>query len=126
MPTTNSWSTDRNPKKPLTRISKRVPGVHGKRSLERGWQKRFAQGLSKAWRRVGTGLAKGWQRVGGFPSTLQIFNSGNARLEERVCDSFEVGSALVLCCSLGTKDCGGAAATRLSGPRGPLATHSAL
>ena len=29
--------------------SKRVPGVHGKRGLERGWQKR----LTKGWRRVG-------------------------------------------------------------------------
>ena len=47
-------------KKPLTRISKPVPGVHGKRGLERGWQKRLAKG----WRKVGEGLAKGWRRVG--------------------------------------------------------------
>ena len=39
-------------KKPLTRVSKRVPGVHGKRGLERGWQKRLAE-------KVGEGLAKG-------------------------------------------------------------------
>ena len=42
-------------KKPLTRVSKRVPGVHGKRGLERGWKKRLAKG----WHRVGEGLAKG-------------------------------------------------------------------
>ena len=48
------------PKKPLTRVSKRVPGVHGERGLERGWQKRSAKG----WRKVGEGLAKGWHRVG--------------------------------------------------------------
>ena len=47
-------------KKPLTSVSKRVPGVHGKRGLERGWQKRLAKG----WRKVGEGLAKGWQRAG--------------------------------------------------------------
>ena len=55
-------------KKPLTRVSKRVPGVHGKRGLERGWQKRLAEKvgkrLAKGWRRVGEGLAKGWRRVG--------------------------------------------------------------
>ena len=45
------------PKKLLTNVSKRVPGVHGKRGLERGWQKR---------------LAKGWRRVSGFPCTLPI------------------------------------------------------
>ena len=50
-----TWS-----KKPLTSVSKRVPGVHGKRGLERGWQKRLAKG----WRKVGERLAKGWQRVG--------------------------------------------------------------
>ena len=42
-------------KKPLTSVSKRVPGVHGKRGLERSWQKRLAKG----WRKVGEGLAKG-------------------------------------------------------------------
>ena len=47
-------------KKPLTSVSKRVPGVHGKRGLERGWQKRLAKG----WRKVGEGLARGWRRVG--------------------------------------------------------------
>ena len=50
----------RTSKKPLTRVSKPAPGVHGKRDLERGWQKRLAKG----WRRVGEGLAKGWHRVG--------------------------------------------------------------
>ena len=56
-------------------VSKRVPGAHGKRGLERGWQKRLAKG----WRKVGEGLAKGLQRVGGglakgfsgFPCNLQ-------------------------------------------------------
>ena len=67
----------------LTSVSKRVPGIYGKRGLERGWQKRLAKG----WRRVGTGLAKGWRRVGGFPCTLQFRNSRGARLETLVCDS---------------------------------------
>ena len=52
------------PGKPLTRVSKPAPGVHAKRGLERGWQKRLAKG----WRKVGEGLAKGpakgWRRVG--------------------------------------------------------------
>ena len=62
-------------KNPLTRVSKPAPGVHGKRGMERGWQKRLAKG----WRRVGTGLAKGWRRVGkGFPCTLQFCNSRSA------------------------------------------------
>ena len=69
-------------KKPLTRVSKRVPGAHGKRGLERGWQK----GLAKGWRRAGEGLAKGWRRVSGFPCTLQFRNSRGARLETLVCD----------------------------------------
>ena len=48
----------------LTRVSKRVPGVHGKRGLERGWQRRLAKG----WRRVGEGLARGtWRRVALHP-----------------------------------------------------------
>ena len=76
-------------KKPLTRVSKRVPGVHGKR-LERvgrkGWQ-RVGERLAKGWQRVGEGLAKIWQRVGGFPCTLQFCNSRGARLEDWVCDS---------------------------------------
>ena len=83
--------------KPLTRVSKRVPGAHGERGLERGWQKRLAKGwrkvgerLAKGWRRVGTGLAKGWRRVGGFPCTLQFRNSRGARLETWVCDSMEI------------------------------------
>ena len=59
-------------KKPLPRVSKPVPGVHGQRGLERGWLKR---------------LAKGWRRVGGCPCTLQFRNSRGARLE--VCDSME-------------------------------------
>ena len=77
-------------KKPLTPVSKRVPGVHGKRGLERGWQKRLAKGwqkvgkgLTKGWHRVGEGLAKG-RRVSLHPPNLG--NSRNARLEERVCD----------------------------------------
>ena len=44
----------------------RAPGVHGKRGLERGWQKRLAKG----WRKVGEGSAKRRRRVGGFPCTL--------------------------------------------------------
>ena len=47
-------------KKPLTRVSERVSGVHGKTGLEMGWWKR----LTKGWRRVGEGLAMDWQRVG--------------------------------------------------------------
>ena len=81
------WLQPRHPlthsKKPLTRVSKRVPGVYGKRGLERGWQKRLAKG----WRKVGEGLAQGWRRVSGFPCTLQFRNSRGARLETRVCDS---------------------------------------
>ena len=52
--------------KPLTRVSKQVPGVHGKKGLERGWQKRLAEG----WRK----LAKVWRRVGRFlaPSNIAI------------------------------------------------------
>ena len=38
-----------NPKKPLTRVSKPVPGAHGKRGMEKR--------LAKGWRRVGEGLA---------------------------------------------------------------------
>ena len=76
-------------KKPLTRVSEPVPGVYGKRGLERGWQKRLAkcwrrvgERLAKGWHRVGEeGLAKGWQRVGGFPCTLQLCNSRDACLE---------------------------------------------
>ena len=34
------------PYKPLTRVSNWVPGVHGKRGLERGWQKRLGQNAS--------------------------------------------------------------------------------
>ena len=67
-------------KKPLTRVSKRVPGVYGKEGLKRGWQKRLAKG----WQRFGEGLAQGWRRVGGFPCTLQYCNFRSARLEEGV------------------------------------------
>ena len=49
-----------NPQKPLTCVSEPVPWAHGKSGLERGWQKRLAEG----WRRVGEGLAQGWRRVG--------------------------------------------------------------
>ena len=64
-------------KKPLTNVSKRVPGVHGWRGLEKGWQKRLAKG----WRKVGERLAKGWHRVGeglaGFlaPSNFAILEA---------------------------------------------------
>ena len=82
-------------KQPLTRVSKRVPGVYGKRGLERGCQKRLAkgwrrvgEGLAKGWRRVGEGLAKGRQRVGeGLADFLAPSNF--AILETRVCDSME-------------------------------------
>ena len=60
-------------KKPLTRVSKRVPGAHGNRGLERGWQKRLAKG----WRKVGERLAKGWHRVGeGLADFLAPSNFG--------------------------------------------------
>ena len=63
-------------KKPIARVSKRVPGVHGKRGLERGWQKRLAKG----WRKVGEGLAKGWHRVGeGLADFLAPSNFGISR-----------------------------------------------
>ena len=41
---------------PFPILRKQVPGVHRKRGLDTGWQKRLA--------RVGERLAKGWQRVG--------------------------------------------------------------
>ena len=63
-------------KKPLTRVSKRVPGVYRKRGLERGWQKR---------------LAKGW-RVSLYPPILQF---PNARLEEGVRDSMVISFASI-------------------------------
>ena len=60
-------------KKPFTRVSKRVPGVHGKRGSERGWQKRLAKG----WRKVGEGLTEGWHRVGeGLADFLAPSNFG--------------------------------------------------
>ena len=52
----------------------------------KGWR-RVRERLAKSWQRAGEGLAKGWQRVGGFPCTLQLCNSRNARLEDRVYDS---------------------------------------
>ena len=61
-------------KKPLTHVSKRVPGAHGKRGLE-------SKGLAKGWQRVSEGLAQGWRRVSGFPCTLQFRNSRGARVE---------------------------------------------
>ena len=33
--------------KPLTQVSKQMIGAHGKRSLERGWQKRLAKGCER-------------------------------------------------------------------------------
>ena len=68
-------------KKPLTRVFKPVPGVHGKRGLERGWQKR---------------LAKGRRSVGGFPCTLQFRNSRGTRLENLVCDSMVFVQGIVV------------------------------
>ena len=64
-------------KKPLTRVSKRVPGVHGRRGLERGWQKgwqRVGERLAKGWRRVGTGLARVGKGLADFlaPSNFGI------------------------------------------------------
>ena len=57
----------------ITHVSKRVPGIHGKRGLERGWRKRLAKG----WRKVGEGLAKGWHRVGeGLADFLAPSNFG--------------------------------------------------
>ena len=54
------WSDRQNSKKPLTRVSKRVPGARGKRGLRgvgrEGWQ-RVGERLAKGWRRVGEGLA---------------------------------------------------------------------
>ena len=44
-------------KKPFTRVSKPMPAVHGRRGLERGWQKR---------------LAKGWRKVGEHAPTLHL------------------------------------------------------
>ena len=47
-------------KKPLTRVSKPVPGAHGKRGFERVWQKRLAKGWQKRLaEKVGR---KGWQK----------------------------------------------------------------
>ena len=43
----------------------------------KGWQ-RVGEGLAQGWNR----LAQGWRRV---PCTLQLCNSRNAHLEERVC-----------------------------------------
>ena len=77
-------------KKPLTRVSKRVPGAQGgpqKEGLGEGLAEKVGKGLTKGWRRVGGGLAKGWQRVSGFPCTLQFRNCRGARLETLVCDS---------------------------------------
>ena len=60
----------------LTCVSNRVAGVHGKRSLGRGWQKR----LVKGWRRVGfqwvlggynpSGYSRIWRDFDGFGRTL--------------------------------------------------------
>ena len=67
------FGNPRTPKKALQKhfhfqkLAKPVPGVHGKRGLERvgrkGWQ-RVGERLAKGWRRAGEGLAKGWRRVG--------------------------------------------------------------
>ena len=53
----------RNPlkiaKKPLTSVSKRVPGVHVREMVGEGLAERVGKGLAKGWRGVGEGLAKG-------------------------------------------------------------------
>ena len=51
-------------KKPFTRVSKQVPGVHGKRGVGGGLAEKVGKGLAKGWRGVGEGLARGWRRVG--------------------------------------------------------------
>ena len=56
-----------------------MSGAHGKRGLERGWQKRLAERVGKglADKRVGEGLAKGWRRVGeGLADFLAPSNFG--------------------------------------------------
>ena len=50
-------------KKPLTRVSKRVPGPT-ERGAWRGAGRKVGKGLAKGWRRVGERLAKGWRSVG--------------------------------------------------------------
>ena len=60
-------------KKPLTRVSKQVPGAHGKSSLGRGGR-------------------KGWRGLAGFLAPLQLCNSRSARSEDRICDSMAIGS----------------------------------
>ena len=75
-------------KKPLTRVSKRVPGVYGKEGVGEGLAEKVGKGLAKGWRKVGEGLAKGWHRVGeGLADFLAPSNSRGARLEDWVCDS---------------------------------------
>ena len=74
-------------KKPFTRVSQRVMGAHGKRSLERGWQKR----LAKSWRKVGERLAQSWRRLS---LHHQLCNSRNSCLEEQVCDSMVLTHSL--------------------------------
>ena len=57
--------------------------------LGRIWGARKEE-LERGWLMVRKRLAKGWQRVGkGFPCTLQLCNSRNSRLEERVCDPMD-------------------------------------
>ena len=57
-----------------------------KEELGEGLAEKVGKALAKGWRRAGEGVAKGWQRV---PCTLQLCNSRNARVEERVRDSME-------------------------------------
>ena len=47
----------RNPKMPLTCVSKPVPGVHGKRGVGEGLAEKVGEGLAKGWQRVGGGIA---------------------------------------------------------------------
>ena len=47
------------PKKPLTSVSKRVPGGPRKEGVGEGLAEKVGKGLAKGWRGVGKGLAKG-------------------------------------------------------------------
>ena len=67
-------------------------GAHGKRSLERGWQ--------KGWQRVGERLAKGWQSVGeGFlaPSSFAIPKCLFRRADLRLHGSISAAAHMAWC-----------------------------
>ena len=53
----NSCFCEMSSKKPLTSVSKRVPGVHRKRGVGEGLAEKVGKGLAKGWHRVGEGLA---------------------------------------------------------------------